>query len=180
MTSTLTTTWTKVAKGSAIGAVLFGGLLAGATANRAFVEMPAWERIGVMQWASYARLETGAAAFLLYPAIGGAALLLTIVTAIAVQFDRTVRATRRFPVYSAVAIAVVAAVITRAEVVPALSALRAQLSDPTMAQGLFKTLAGWWAVNDALHTLAFGFNLWALVEILTPSRGGTSRETLSA
>jgi hypothetical protein len=170
-----------VTKASAIGAALFGGLLAGSTATRAFVEMPAWERIGVKEWAAFSRVENASAAFLLYPAIGAAALLLTIGTAVALHFDRTARATRRLPIYSAVAVVVVAAVVTRAGVVPALFQLKNTLDDPGLAPGLFQTLAGWWAINDLLHTLAFSLNLWALVEILTgSSRGSVLRERLTA
>jgi hypothetical protein len=168
MTSTVT-------KATAIGAALFGGLLAGATATRAFVEMPAWERIGVTEWTAFSRVENASAGFLLYPAIGGSALFLTIGTAIAVQFDRTGGAIRRLPIYSAVTVAVLAAIVTRAGVVPALFQLKNTLHDPALAPGLFRALAGWWAVNDLLHTLAFSLNLWALVEVLR----GSSRATTS-
>jgi hypothetical protein len=43
-------TTSSVTKSLAVGAILFGGLLAGVTADRALVQMPAWERIGVIPW----------------------------------------------------------------------------------------------------------------------------------
>jgi len=42
-------------KGLAFGAALFGGLQAGATANRAFVLLAAWERLGVIPWVNFTR-----------------------------------------------------------------------------------------------------------------------------
>jgi hypothetical protein len=46
-----------VTKGLAVGAALFGGILAGVTANRALVQLPAFERIGVIPWANLTRAE---------------------------------------------------------------------------------------------------------------------------
>jgi hypothetical protein len=173
MTSTITRTL-------AIGAALFGGLLAGSTATRAFVEMPAWQQIGVGPWATFARVENAGTGFLLYPIIGASALLLTIATAVVVRLDRRPRTFRRAPVYAAAAIAIVAALITRLGVVPALFQLKNTLDDPALAPRLFTTLAGWWAVNDLFHMLAFALNLWALVEILTASSRAAVRERLKA
>lgn len=159
----------RIIKGFAIGAALFGGLLAGSTATRAFVEMPAWRQIGVGPWATFARVENAGAGFLLYPIIGASALLLTIATAVAVQLDSTARMSRRFPVYAAAGVAIAAALITRLGVVPALFQLKNTSNDPALAPTLFTTLTGWWALNDLFHIVAFGLNLWALVEILTAS-----------
>ncbi len=44
-----------ITRGLALGAALFGGLQAGVTANRAFVLLPAWERLGVFPWANFTR-----------------------------------------------------------------------------------------------------------------------------
>jgi hypothetical protein len=170
----------RVTRALAIGAALFGGLLAGSTATRAFVEMPAWQRIGVGPWAAFARVENAETAFLLYPIVGGSALLLTIATAVGVRLDRTAGLSRRAPVYAAAGVAAVAALITRFGVVPALFQLENTLQDPELAPSLFSALARWWAVNDLFHTAAFGLNLWALVEILTASGRGAVRERLTA
>ena len=58
-------------EGLAVGAALFGGLLAGVTANRALVQMPAWQRIDVVPWAAFTRAENlGFVGMIFYPAIG--------------------------------------------------------------------------------------------------------------
>jgi hypothetical protein len=111
--------------------------------------------------------------------IAASALLLTMATAVAVRLDRTPRLFRQAPVYPAAGVAIVAALITRLGVVPALFQLKSTLNDPALAPK-FTTLAGWWAVNDLFHTLAFALNVWALVEILTASGRVAARERLTA
>lgn len=74
---------TTLTKGLAVGAALFGGLLAGTTATWALVELPAWERVGAVRWAEFARAENHGVGLIFYPAVGLVALLLTSATAIA-------------------------------------------------------------------------------------------------
>jgi|SRR5438552_15652680 len=76
-------------KGLAFGAALFGGLQAGATANRAFVLLAAWERLGVIPWVNFTRAENVGVGALFYPVLGLAALLFTVSAAIAFRLDRT-------------------------------------------------------------------------------------------
>jgi len=77
-------------KGLSLGAALFGGLQAGVTANRAFVLLPAWERLGVIPWANFTRAENVGIGALFYPVLGLAALLACLLPA--------VRATRISPI----------------------------------------------------------------------------------
>jgi len=159
-------------KGLAVGAALFGGLLAGVTANRALVQMPAWQRIGVVPWAAFTRAENlGFVGMIFYPAIGLAALLLTAATAIAFRFDGAARGSRSLPIYSAAVLAIAGAVVTRAAIVPAMFSLRDAGNNVAELQRIFLSVARWWEVNDVLHVLAFGLNLWALTELLSGPRG---------
>jgi hypothetical protein len=155
----------------AVGATLFGGLLAGVTANRALVQMPAWENVGVIPWANFTRAENLGRGVIFYPAIGLAALLLTAAAAIAFRFDRAARGSRGFPIYSAVALAIAWAVVTRSVLVPAMFGLKAAGNNPAELQRIFLMVARWSAINDALHLLTFGLNLWALTEILASPKG---------
>jgi len=101
-------------KGLALGAALFGGLQAGVTANRAFVLLPAWERLGVIPWANFTRAENVGIGALFYPVLGLAALLFTVSAALAFRLDRTARGSRRFPIHAAALLAIVWATVTRA------------------------------------------------------------------
>src|SRR5689334_7249604 len=102
-------------KGLAFGAALFGGLQAGVTANRAFVLLPAWERLGVISWANFTRAENVGGGALFYPVLGLAAIVF--------RLDRTARGARRFPAYAAALLAIVWAAVTRALILPAMFAL---------------------------------------------------------
>jgi hypothetical protein len=156
-----------IAKTLAFGATLFGGLLAGVTANRALVELPAWERIGAIPWANFTRAENHGVGSFFYIVVGFLALALTVVTAIAFRFDRSARGSRRFPAYAAALLAITYGVITRAILVPAAFRLKAAGNDAAELQQIFAGMARWWGVNDILHVLAFSLSLWAFAEILT-------------
>jgi hypothetical protein len=164
-----------VTKGLAVGAVLFGGILAGATANRALVQLPAWERVGVVAWANFTRAENLGTGFVFYPVIGLAALLLTAAVAIAFRFDRAARGSRGLPIYSAVVLAIVWAVVTRGVLVPAMSSLRTAGDNASELQRIFLTVARWSGVNDLLHVLTFGLNLWALTEFWSSPKGNRDK-----
>jgi hypothetical protein len=150
----------------ALGAALFGGLLAGVTANRALVELPAWQRIGLVGWANFTRAENGS---LLYIVVGFMALALTISTAISLAFDRSAKA-RRLPAYAAAILAITYGAITRGILVPAIFHLRASENNAAALEQIFGTVVRWSAVNDALHVLAFALTLWALAEVLSEPR----------
>jgi len=154
-------------KGLAFGAALFGGLQAGATANRAFVLLAAWERLGVIPWVNFTRAENVGVGALFYPVLGLAALLFTVSAAIAFRLDRTERGSRRFPVYAAALLAIVWATVTRALILPAMFVLRDASTDTAQLQQIFLTVSRWSGVNDVIHILTFALNLWALAVVFS-------------
>jgi len=159
-----------VTKGLALGAALFGGLHAGVTANRAFVLLPAWERLGVIPWANFTRAENVGVGALFYPVLGLAALLFTVSAAIALRLDRTARGLRRFPACAAALLAIVWATVTRALILPAMFALRDAGTHAEHLQQIFLTISRWSGVNDVLHILTFGLNLWALAVVFSSTK----------
>lgn len=160
-----------VTKGLAAGAALFGGLLAGVTANRALVQLPAWERLGVISWAHFTRAENAGIGSIFYPALGLAALLLTIATAIAFRVDRDARGARRFPIYLALTLAITWALVTRVVLVPAMFRLKSAGDNAAELQQIFLTVMRGSAVNDILHVLTFALTLWACAEVFSNSKG---------
>jgi len=154
----------------AAGAAFFGGILAGATANRALVLLPAFERIGVLSWANLTRAENHGIGSFFYVVIGLIALLLTIGTAIAFRFDRSARDLPKFPVYSAAALAIASAVVTRVILVPAMFGMRSAGDNIAELQQVFLINARWWGVNDFLHVLTFVLNLWVLIGAVSGQR----------
>jgi hypothetical protein len=154
----------------AVGATLFVGVLAGLTANRALVEIPAWQKMGVLLWTDFTRIENAGAGFILYPAVGAAALISTVAAAVAFRFDKSARGSRGLPIYGAALLAIGWSVITRALLVPVLFRLRDPGLNPSEMRGIFATFARWSAVNDVLHVLTFGLSLWALTEVLSSTQ----------
>src|SRR5260370_33495347 len=88
-------------KGLAVGGTLVGGLFAGMAANKVLVELPAWREVGVVPWTNFVRAEDHGLGLILFPAVGGCALLLTIAAAVVFRFDRTAPCSAAVPVYAA-------------------------------------------------------------------------------
>ena len=158
------------------GAAFFGGVLAGATANRALVLLPAFQRIGVLSWANLTRAENHGVGSFFYIVVGLIALLLTIGTAIAFRWDRSARDLSKLPAYAAATLAVASAVVTRAVLVPAMFRMSAAGDNVAELQRVFLIHARWWGVNDLLHVLTFALNLWVLVKVFAcPQAAGRDR-----
>ena len=139
----------EMTKRFAIGAAVFGGLLAGVTTNRWLVEMPAWERMGVLPWADFLRAENHGVGAAFYPVIGLITILFTIAAAIAFYFDRQAQGAGRVAIYAAAVVAIAYAAITRAILVPANYSIRSVGDNTEELQRIFQRIAPWWGVNDA-------------------------------
>lgn len=148
----------------ATGACLCSGILAGVTANRALVELPAWQRLGAISWSNYVRAENHGATAVFYIVIGLLAILLTLLTALAFKLERSAGSLRKLPAYAAALLALLYAVITRAILVPALAKLNVAAVPLADIEQSFSIVLRWSGVNDLLHVLAFVLSLWALVE----------------
>lgn len=154
-------------KGFAVAAALCGGLLAGISANRSLVQIPAWQRVGAFPWAVFTRAENHGLGALYYPLVGLAALVFAAATAVAHRFDGDGGTSRSFPIYAAAVTAIAWAAVTRGFVVPPLLKLRTTVDSTAELQSLFLSLARWWAINDVLHVVGFCFNLWAVAEVFS-------------
>jgi hypothetical protein len=162
---------TSLIKGFAVGATLFGGLLAGMAANKVLVELPAWREVGVIPWTNFIRAEGQGLGLILFPAIGGCALLLTIAVAVAFRFDRTAPRSAAVAVYAAAVMAIAAFIVTVGLLAPSRLSVTQAGNNVAALQHIFASVVRWWGVKAALHVLTFGSNLWALVIVLSAGRG---------
>lgn len=169
-----------VTKALVVGATLFGGILAGVTANRSLVQIPAWNRIGLIPWASFTRAENAGVGAIFYPVLGLAAILFTFAAAAAFRFDRATSGRPRAAIYSAALLTVVWAVITRALLVPAMLSLRSAGDDVVHLHRLFLTVERWSAVNDSLHVITFSLSLWALTAVLSIRKTASPADPVSS
>lgn len=163
-----------VTKTLAAGAALFGGLLAGVTLNRALVELPAWRRLSFLAWAEFTRAESSGFGGVFYPALGLAALLLIIGTAVAYYFDRDKRLGRSAPIYASVVVAIAWASVTRFVLVPKLFELKTATDNALELRQIFLSVELGSAINDILHVLTFMLGLWAVVALCSEA---TTTET---
>jgi hypothetical protein len=165
------------ARALGVAATLFAGLLAGLTAERALVQMPAWSNIGIVPWAIYLRTVSSGVGWLLYPAVGLLALLASAAMAVVVSLDRSTPRPRsvRPLAYLATAVTIAGAVVTRVAVVPLLAQVVGGHGNADSAAKAFASLKGWWILNDGLHTGAFLCTLLALQAITRASVCGTRK-----
>lgn len=154
-----------------VGATLLGGLLAGMATNKVLVEMPAWAEVGVIPWANFTRAEDTGLGLILFPVIGGSALLLTVAAAAAFHFDRTAPLSGAVPVYAAVVLAVAALIVTVGLLAPPRLSLKQAGTDIAELQQIFASVDRWWKVKALLHVLTFGSNLWALMTVASAGKG---------
>jgi hypothetical protein len=159
-----------VTVGLVVAATAASGLLAGLNVDRLIVQMPAWEEVGALAWATYSREADLGSGLILYPleAIGGA--ILTAAAAVAFYFDRAAPRFAAVPIYAAVVLAV-GGLLATTQAAPIMLSLREIGDDPAALQRAFESFNRWGTVRAVFQVLAFGANLWALVSV---SRSRTS------
>src|SRR5439155_6173384 len=93
----------------AVVSTVLGGLLAGATIDRAIVGYPAWRRLGVVAWAQYSRnADLGNGRFV-YPVLAIGAVVLSFIAAFLVRHRaRSIQ----IPLYVATVIAAAGLAVT--------------------------------------------------------------------
>lgn len=159
-----------VTVGFVVAATAVSGLLAGVNVDRLIVQMPAWEEVGALAWATYSREADLGNGQLLYPLEGIGGAILTVAAAVAFYFDRAAPRSAVVPIYAAVAL-VVGGLLATTQAAPNMLSLRQIGADPAALQRAFDGFNQWGTVRAVFQVLAFGANLWALVSI---SRARTS------
>src|SRR5207245_1488797 len=140
----------------AVAATAFGGILAGATLDRAFVGMPALWQLGSKAWADYSRhadLSIRGAAF--YPTLAFGNTILSIATAVAAPKNRAAK---------------VAAVLAAAGLLLTIKAapnmLRLRKLNPDDESAIREAMQGfafWSAFRGACQIGAFAANVASLI-----------------
>lgn len=154
--------------GLVVGAALFSGILAGGNFTRMFIEMPAWKKVGAVQWAEFSRHADLGTGLVIYPvlAIGGA--LLALGSAIAFHFDRGAPHSAVIPIYLMLAL-LLGGLLTTVYAAPYMLTLRSIGDDPQAVRQAFEGFDRWGAIRGAMQMIAFPVNLWALVAVFKAS-----------
>jgi hypothetical protein len=142
-----------------VAATGLSGLLAGASADRYLVQVPAWRRLDVLIWAEHSRhADLGNGRFW-YPALAFSSTSLSIVAAIAVRQIGLVAIGLRAPVYLAALLSFFGLGMT---VLAAPNLLRLRHpKDRATTEASFRAFHRWGLVRAIFQILAFPANLWA-------------------
>jgi hypothetical protein len=138
----------------------FSGLLAGASADRYLVQVPAWRHLDVMTWAEHSRHADMGNGRFWYPLLAFAATGLGVAVAIAV-WQRTLAADGvALPAYLAAAASTSGLAFTFLAA-PNLLRLHTPKDRPTTERS-FTHFHRWGLPRAVLQIAAFPLNLWAL------------------
>lgn len=150
------------------GATLSSGLLAGASADRYLVQVPAWRRLGAMTWAEHSRhADLGNGRFW-YPVLAFGASGLSVAAAVG-QYQRAfVVEGLDLPVYLAAVLSVLGLGMT-ALAAPNLLRLR-QPRDQSTTEASFRAFHAWGLIRAVFQILAFPVNLWAFYVLAAHGR----------
>jgi hypothetical protein len=148
------------ARGILVLATGFGGLLAGANADRYLVQVPAWRHLDVMTWAEHSRhadLENGR---FWYPVLAFVATGLSIAAAVAVWHHVLSMPGVTVPVYLAALFELLGLGLT-VGAAPNLIRLRVP-RDVATTERAFRLFHRWGLWRAILQIAAFPALLWAL------------------
>ena len=155
-----------VTRSLAVGAVFLGGIVAGFSVNRLLVELPAWAKLGPVQWASFTRRADLGKGLIVYPVEGLAALVCSVGAAVFAHFDRSHKSAF-LPLHLAGLTAVIAFVVTRYVIAPEVLNLRGDSPNPSSIQNAFASIRSWWQLKAGLHTITFACNVWGLMTLMS-------------
>jgi len=145
-------------------ASVLSGLLAGASADRYLVQVPAWRRMDVMSWAEYSRhADLGNGRFW-YPALAFGATGLSLAIAVAVYSHALVVKGLALPLYLAATTSALGLGFT-VLAAPNLLRLRHHTDRDTTHRS-FRRFHFWGLPRAILQITSFPFTLWALWTLL--------------
>jgi hypothetical protein len=163
--------------GLAVGSALLGGMLAGMAVNKVLVQMPAWGEVGQSAWMNFTLTADQGLGLLLFPTIGGGALISAVGAAVSFHFDPRAPRAAKVPVYAAPTLAVAALIVTLVLLAPPRLGLAGAGNSGPGLQQTFAIIVQWWELKAFLHLLAFGSNLWALATVLPSVRTAGAMDT---
>ncbi len=154
-----------ITSGLLIAATILSGFLAGATADRMVVQMPAWKRIGPMSWAEYSRHADLANGFYFYPSLAIATTILNILATIYINLEAMSWISASYPVYLTTLLDVSGLIVTN-RAAPIMLSLRRIDDDPAAVKKAFVGFDRWGKLRATFQIAAFFTNIWALIECI--------------
>jgi hypothetical protein len=138
----------------------FSGLLAGASADRYLVQVPAWRHLDPMLWAEHSRhADLGNGRFW-YPVLAFGATVLSLIVALEIRQGVLLAAGLWLPVDLAATLSVLGLGMTILAAPNLLRLRRPQ--DRSITEQSFRAFHRWGLPRAVFQILAFPMNLWAL------------------
>ena len=144
-----------------LAATIVTGLLAGASLDKALVQLPARHRMGAVGFASFSKANDLGNGFIVYPALGISAALLTIIAAVT-AFMQGTPLEHIWPLYVSALLAVLHS-ITTSRAAPNMLSLRQSTKDESILIETFNRFAKWHNLRAILQLLNFIMLVWAIV-----------------
>ena len=149
-----------------LAATVFTGLLAGASVDKALVQLPARRRLGAIAFANFSRANDLGNGLIVYPILGVGAALLTILAALAAVLNGTPLA-QAWPLYVAALLALLHT-FTTTRAAPNMLLLRHLTDhDETKSAAALDRFARWHNIRAVVIVLNFVVLVWAVVTYLT-------------
>jgi hypothetical protein len=136
-----------------LAATVVTGLLAGASLDKALVQLPARHRMGIVAFAAFSRANDLGNGLIVYPVFGISAALLTIIAAIAAFLQGTPLA-HSYLLYLSALLALLHSFTTARAAPNMISLRRSAIDEATLAETLNR-FAKWHNVRTALQLLNF-------------------------
>ena len=148
-----------------LAATVVTGLLAGASLDKALVQLSARHRLGVIGFAAFSRANDLGNGLIAYPLFGIGAALLTIIAALAALLQNMPLALSA-PLCISAVLALLHSLMT-ARAAPAMLSLRRLDDDEAALTNTFDHFARWHNRRTILQVLNFITLVWALVAYTT-------------
>ena len=138
--------------------------MAGISLDKSIVQLPARHRMGIMGFAAFSRANDLGAGLVVYPVLGIAAALLTILAGVT-AFLQGAPSVRVWPLYVSVFLAVLHSLAT-ARAAPNMLSLRQPVEAESVIAAALDRFARWHNLRAVLQLLNFLMLVWAAVTYL--------------
>jgi hypothetical protein len=148
-----------------LAATVATGLLAGASLDKAVVQLPARHFMGITGFAKFSRANDLGNGLVVYPLLGIVAALLTIIAALTI-FLQGVLLARAWPIYVAAFLAILHS-FTTSRAAPNMLRLRQPSDNETTLGDALDRFAFWHNIRAVLQVLNFVILVWSIVAYVT-------------
>lgn len=144
----------------------------GSFVSRSVVEMPAWQRVGPIAWATFSRQADLRNGEVLYPLFGIGSTVLAVGLAVAYRLNKNAPRSAAIPVHLSATFAI-GVMLATTQAAPQMLSLNHAENSTVVLQRALDTFERWQAIRTGCIASGYVSNLWALLCIV--SHNGKAR-----